>query len=140
MALEKVIAEALLGGGKKAMKANVDKVVAQRLKNVPKTVAKPKPVIKAPLVKEVTGGDLAKQEFVNQQLGRRNYGPRKPGSPVRAQRATSRMGPRSIIASEPVKMLDAYPDKKYEIKYRILYLKIFQFANNVHIDMILVKI
>ena len=91
--------------------------VKASLKKLPKTVAKakPEPVIKAPLVKEVTGGDLAKQEFVNGQLGRRNYGPRKPGSPVRAQRATRRMGPRSIIASEPVKMLDAYPDKKYEI-------------------------
>ena len=90
--------------------------VKASLKKIPKQVAKakPKPVIKPPLVKEVTGGDLAKQDFVNQQLGRRNYGPRKPGSPVRAQRATSRMGPRSIIASEPVKMLDAYPDKKYE--------------------------
>jgi hypothetical protein len=66
-------------------------------------------------VQEITGGQLAKQQYVEQQLARRNYGARAPGTGVRAQRPTSRMGARSIIASEPVKMLKAYPDRKEEI-------------------------
>ena len=66
-------------------------------------------------VQEITGGELAKKQYVEQQLARQNFGTRKPGSAVRAQRPTSRMGSRSIIASEPVKMLKAYPDKKEEI-------------------------
>ena len=66
-------------------------------------------------VQEITGGELAKRQYVQQQLARKNYGARAPGTGVRAQRPTSRMGARSIIASEPVKMLKAYPDKKEEI-------------------------
>ena len=70
-------------------------------------------------VPEVTGADLAKQKAVDTHLtkvfGRGNYGPRKPGSPVKSRKATSRMGARSVIASEPVKMLKAYPELKQEI-------------------------
>jgi hypothetical protein len=66
-------------------------------------------------VKEITGGELAKKQYVEEQLKKFNYGPRAPGRGVRAQRPTSRMGARSIIASEPVKMLKAYPDRKEEI-------------------------
>jgi len=66
-------------------------------------------------VKEITGGELAKRQYVEQQLARRNYGSRAPGKGVRAQRPTKTRGARSIIASEPVKMLKAYPDKKEEI-------------------------
>ena len=66
-------------------------------------------------VQEITGGELAKRQYVEQQLARQNFGTRKPGSAVRAQRPTSRMGARSIIASEPVKMLKAYPNRKEEI-------------------------
>ena len=66
-------------------------------------------------IQEITGGQLAKQRYVEQQLARKNFGTRKPGSAVKAQKGTSRMGPRVIIASEPVKMLKAYPNKKEEI-------------------------
>lgn len=90
--------------------------VKASLKKIPKVVTetKPKAIIKSPLVEEVTGGELAKRQFVEQHL-RKNYGARAPGTGVRAQRPTSRMGARSIIASEPVKMLKAYPDRKEEI-------------------------
>lgn len=72
-------------------------------------------------VQEITGGQLALKEFVDKSpnvikaRSRKNFGTRKPGSAVRAQKGTSRMGPRVIIASEPVKMLKAYPNKKEEI-------------------------
>ena len=93
--------------------------VKASLKKIPKTVTKtPETVIKAPLVKEVTGGDLAKQAYVDRTLtniGRPNFGPRAPGKGVRAQRATKTKGPRSIIASEPLGMIKQYPDQKYEI-------------------------
>ena len=97
--------------------------VKASLKKIPKNVtkAKPKPVIKAPLVKEVTGGDLSKKSYVEMQLrklpniGRPNYGPRAPGKGVRAQRPTKTKGARSIIASEPMGMIKRYPQLKYEI-------------------------
>lgn len=97
--------------------------VKASLKKIPKVVTetKPKAVIKSPLVKEVTGGELALKEFVDKSpnviavRNRKNYGPRAPGKAVTAQKGTSRMGPRVIIASEPVKMLKAYPDRKEEI-------------------------
>ena len=93
--------------------------VKASLKKIPKAVTKaPEPVIKAPLVKEVTGGDLAKKAYVERTLsniGRPNFGPRAPGKGVRAQRATKTKGPRSIIASEPMGMIKQYPDLKYEI-------------------------
>ena len=83
--------------------------VKASLKKIPKTVTiSPETVIKAPLVKEVTGGDLAKQAYVDRTLtniGRPNFGPRAPGKGVRAQRATKTKGPRSIIASEPMGMI-----------------------------------
>jgi hypothetical protein len=66
-------------------------------------------------VKEITGGELAKRQYVEQQLARQNFGTRKPGSAVRAQRPTRRMGARSIIASEPQAMLKAYPNHKEEV-------------------------
>ena len=66
-------------------------------------------------IQEITGGQLAKEQYVKQHLARQNFGTRKPGSAVRAQRPTNRMGARSIIASEPVKMLKAYPNRKEEI-------------------------
>ena len=97
--------------------------VKASLKKIPKPVAKakPKPVIKPPLVKEVTGKDLAIKAHTERHLaklpniGRPNYGPRKPGSGVKAQKATARYGPRSIIASEPMGMIKRYPELKYEI-------------------------
>ena len=43
--------------------------VKASLKKIPKAVTKaPEPVIKAPLVKEVTGGDLAKKAYVELTL------------------------------------------------------------------------
>ena len=72
-------------------------------------------------IQEITGGQLAKKQYVDSSPNviavrkRKNFGTRKPGSAVRAQKGTSRMGPRVIIASEPVKMLDAYPNNKEEI-------------------------
>ena len=96
--------------------------VKASLKKIPKAVTKaPEPVIKAPLVKEVTGGDLSKKAYVEMSLrklpniGRPNFGPRAPGKGVRAQRATKTKGPRSIIASEPMGMIRQYPELKYEI-------------------------
>ena len=93
--------------------------VKASLKKIPKAVTKaPEPVIKAPLVKEVTGGDLAKKAYVERTLsniGRPNFGPRAPGKGGRAQRATKTKGPRSIIASEPMGMIRQYPELKYEI-------------------------
>ena len=96
--------------------------VKSSLKKIPKAVTKaPETVIKAPLVKEVTGGDLSKKAYVEMQLrklpnlGRPNYGPRAPGKGVRAQRPTKTKGARSIIASEPMGLIKQYPDLKYEI-------------------------
>ena len=66
-------------------------------------------------VREITGGQLAKKQYVEEQLRKFNYGPRAPGTGVRAQRPTSRMGARSIIASEPTKMIKAYPNLREEI-------------------------
>lgn len=76
----------------------------------------------APVAKELTGGDLALKAAVNAdpkvmaiRAAKADYGARKPGSAVRAQRATKTLGPRSIIASAPNKMLKAYPNKKEDI-------------------------
>ena len=116
------VADALLGGGKKAMKADVAQQVTKRRAYT--TITAPEPVIKAPRVKEVTGGDLAKQANTEKELakrgiqpniGRRNYGARKPGSPLRRQDPTKTKGARTIIASEPMKMIKAYPELKEEI-------------------------
>ena len=69
--------------------------------------------------KQLTGGDLAKQAYVKQQLrlrpntGGRGYG---PGSPFRSKRPTQTLGPRSVISTKPNKMINAYPEEKDKIE------------------------
>ena len=101
------LVDAAVSGGKKAMKADVDKVVAQRLKTT-----------------KVTNGGWVNagyaeppippsRDFVQKQVSNRY----RPGAgPLRANRPTKTQAPYSTIYSESISMQKAYPNEYEKIK------------------------
>ena len=96
--------DAAISGGKKAMKADVDKVVAKRLNATKTTEWIEAGVTDTPIPPS--------RDFVQKQVNNRY----KPGGVTRGNRATNNMPAHSVIYSEAQGLKKAYPELEGEIE------------------------
>jgi len=98
------LVDAAISGGKKAMKADVDKVVAKRLNATKATEWIEAGVTDTPIPPS--------RDFVQKQVNNRY----KPGGVTRGNRATNNMPAHSVIYSEAQGLKKAYPELEGEIE------------------------